>query len=350
MTVSKNSSAPPIIRLAHPLVFASFLAGVGTPTHRLLCRVGLPAHCEDPRAFVSLKQAWKFFDAAARLEDPFLGWHVGRFYGDSGITRGLLNRIESGPTLYRALHNLLQLISSEASHLELGILERPDKILFFTRYSTLKDWPGYSSSQAYQLEVWIDLVRHYVGSDWAPREIGIESPAVPAVAREHFPDTRIRANQPMGYFTIPRSCLHLPPRRGTFEQTGEEDLVPCRDLDFVHSLNALLEPYLPDGYPSQRLAASLMQTSTRTLARRLSDLGVSYQGLIDQLRFRVAKKHLLNPDVRLLEVAGACGFRDPGNFSRMFRRLAGLTPSQFRRVALLGCSSETVSEPTNDQH
>ena len=27
----------------------------------------------------------------------------------------------------------------------------------------------------------------------------------------------------------------------------------------------------------------------------------------------------------------AVGFRDPGNFTRMFRRVAGLTPRQFRK-------------------
>ncbi len=79
------------IRLAHPQVFASFLEKVGAPTHRLYGPLGLPVYCDDPKALVPLKQGWALFDAAARLEDPFLGWHVGRFYGDSGINRGLLS-------------------------------------------------------------------------------------------------------------------------------------------------------------------------------------------------------------------------------------------------------------------
>lgn len=332
MVKARDSSAPPILRLAHAQVFASFLEKVGTPTHQLYRRTGLPVYCDDPRSFVTLKQSWELFDFAARMEDPFLGWHVGQYFGDSGIILGLLKRIESASTLYRALHEFVRLISTEASHLELGILERPDEILFFTRYSTIKDWPGYSTSQAYQLEVYVDLVRHYIGPDWAPREIGIEQPTIPEVAKEHFPDTRIRANQLMGYLTVPRSCLHLPPRRGSVEQTDKKWLAPSRDLDFVDTLGELIKPHLPGGYPSRKLAASLTDTSVRTLTRRISESGNSYRNLVDQLRLEEAKRHLLDADMRIIDVAAAVGFRNPANFTRMFRRLAGLNPRQFRQI------------------
>ena len=135
----------------------------------------------------------------------------------------------------------------------------------------------------------------------------------------------------MGYLTVERSCLHLPPRSGTGEQKKDPLLLSGR-FDFVDTLSALLNPHLPDGYPSQQLAASLMDTSVRTLARRLRESGVSYQQLVDRLRLGVAKEHLQNSEMRILDVANAVGFHDPGNFSRMFRRIAGLSPRQFRQV------------------
>jgi AraC-like DNA-binding protein len=139
----------------------------------------------------------------------------------------------------------------------------------------------------------------------------------------------------MGYLTVPRSCLHMEARDGR-RREDDAPLVLTKEFDFVDTLGALLEPHLEEGYPSERLAASLLDTSIRTLARKLSDSGVSYQTVVDRLRFRVAREHLLNPDMRIIDVASAVGFCDPANFTRMFRRIAGLSPRQFRRDAVSG--------------
>jgi AraC-like DNA-binding protein len=333
MAIHHDLAAPPILRLAHPQVFASYLDSVGYPSHRLFSRAGLPVYCDDPRSFVTIKQSWALFDLAARQVDPFVGWHVGRYFGDGGITRGLLRRLQGAPTLYRGLHDFVRLVSSEASHLELRILERPHEILFCTQYSTIKDWPGYATSQAYQLEAYVDLIRHYVGTAWAPREIGIELPVIPPIAKEHFPDTRIRTHQPMGYVTVERSCLELPPPTGPWTETEDTGQVQLEELDFVQTVAALIEPHLPEGYPSQRLAASLLGVSVRTLARRLSESQVTYRNLLDRVRLRSAKRHLLDPEKKIIDVANEVGFRDAGHFSRMFRRLTGITPKQYRKNA-----------------
>ena len=188
----------PLIRLAHPMAFAGFLDHVGAPTNRLFRRNGLPVYCDDPTAFVPLRQAWSLFDDAARCEDQMLGWEIGKFYGDGRLSGGLLSRIEHAPTLYQGLRRLSRLVSSEASHLELGVVEGHDHILFTTQYTELKDWSGYASSQSYQIEVYVDLIRQYLGRDWMPTEIGIELERVPRIAQEHFPGTRIRPRQRMG--------------------------------------------------------------------------------------------------------------------------------------------------------
>lgn len=326
-----SRSAPPIIRLVHAQAFASFLETLGTPTDRLFGRVGLPVHASDPGVFVPLGQAWALFDAAAQLEDPELGWHVGRFYGDNQLSTGLLSRIEHAPTLYQALKSFVRLVSAEASHLKLGILERPDDILFYTHYSTIKDWPGYRSSQAYQLEVYLDLIRHYTGSGWVPSEIGIEHGSVPRVAEEHFPGSRILTGQRIGYLVVPRACLHMPSR--ITEPHGERDPVHlAQEFSYLETLRALLMPHLPDGYPSARFTASLMGTSVRTLARRLKESGTTYRSVVDDVRFDAARRYLKNPDLRIGDVAFAVGFDDPAHFTRMFRRIAGLTPRQYRRA------------------
>ena len=76
-----------------------------------------------------------------------------------------------------------------------------------------------------------------------------------------------------------------------------------------------------------------MNTSVRTLSRRLSTDGLTYGALIDELRFKSAKELLQNPGVRIVDVAQSVGFNDQGDFTRMFRRIGGLTPREFRNAS-----------------
>lgn len=324
-----EKSIAPLIRLAHPLAFAGFLRKIGTPVDRLFAQTGLPVYCDDPSAFVPLRRAWMLFDAATQLEDPGLGWHVGRFVGDKRLSAGVLKQIEHAPTLYQALFAMIRLARTEASDLRLGVRENRDDIHFCTQYR-MKDWSGYGSSQAYQLAVYIDMVRHYAGRHWMPSEIGIESPNAPNVLREHYPASRIVTGQPFGYIAVSRSCLHHPPP-GVAPETTENGLpTPANGLDFVGTVRAVIQTYLPDGYPSARKVACLLDTTERTLFRNLANRGIAYQVLADETRFETAKKLLREDDLPQSDIAGRLGFSDPGNFSRMFRRIGGLSPREFR--------------------
>ncbi len=54
--------------------------------------------------------------------------------------------------------------------------------------------------------------------------------------------------------------------------------------------------------------------------------------LIDELRFNTAKEQLQNSDERIGDIAHDVGFDDQGDFSRMFRRIGGQTPSELRKA------------------
>ena len=322
----------PIMRLAHPLAFSAFLQSIGAPVERYFQRQGLPALCRDPNAFVPVKKAWAMFEDAARREDRMIGWHVGRFVGDHMLSAGLLNKLDGEPTLLMALRKFVRIANAEASHLQLGILERSGDILFYTRYGQLSSEPGHFISQAYQLEVYIDLIRHYTGADWQPREIGIMDSIYPKLLEERFPKCLIRINQPFGFVRIPRGCLHRKIGSAHDESQAETRLIDASKLNHAELLTLLLEPYLEDGYLNMEFAASLMDSSTRTLARRLTGCGTSYQAVVDKLRFSRAKLLLMNPDRSVGNIARSLGFSSQANFTRMFRRIAGLSPRQFRRI------------------
>ena len=283
---------------------------------------------------VPLRKAWGLFDDAAKREDRDIGWHVGQFCGDNELSHGLLKKLEKATTLYRALQLFIQMVSTEASHLQLGILNRSFDVLFYTRYSGMRDEPGYRSSQAYQLGVYTDLVRHFTGPGWSPLEIGIEAPDVPAPLRDLYPASSVRVSQPFGYIAIHRCDLSRTLCSNHEKGEAVDGLTNFAELSYPDLVSRLLEPHLPQGYPTLQFAAELMETSPRTLSRRLSDCGTGFQFLVDELRYRKSCDSLSENGRPINDIAWSVGFADQANFNRFFRRMAGVAPREFRKLEL----------------
>ncbi|HOX13542.1 MAG TPA: helix-turn-helix domain-containing protein [Spirochaetia bacterium] len=58
--------------------------------------------------------------------------------------------------------------------------------------------------------------------------------------------------------------------------------------------------------------------------------GYTFNEYLTRFRIQRAVELLRDPSVRVGEVADLCGYRDPRYFSVLFRRLVGMTPSEFR--------------------
>jgi AraC-like DNA-binding protein len=325
------------MRMAHPLAFASSLKAIGAPAERYFRNCGLPAYAENPNVYVKVCSAWAVFDNAAKAEGEDFGWFVGGRVGESGISQELLACAKHSPTLYRGLHDLVRLISSEASDLGLGVEEREADVLLYTYYPTMRGESGYLSSQAYQLPAYLAFIRHYLGAHWYPDEIGIEAKRVPMGAELCFPDTRIRSGQERGYIAVPRDVLTTSPP-AAIDWTRAPELLLTADLLFAERLRILLRPYMSERIPTKQFSARLMETSERTLSRRLSASGLTYRALIDELIFEEAKDLLRGSQLSIREIAARVGYSDPAHFTRTFYRISGLTPSEFRNIEA-GCTT-----------
>jgi AraC-like DNA-binding protein len=78
--------------------------------------------------------------------------------------------------------------------------------------------------------------------------------------------------------------------------------------------------------PSLNQLARQLNLSERTLRRRIGEAGLSYYGIVDELRRARALQLLGQRDNRLIDVACATGFSDVRNFRRAFKRWTGVTP------------------------
>ena len=327
-------SGPALLRLGHPMAFSSFLRRIGAPTERYLRRARLPVLSRSPDTHVLVTRAWSFFDIAANENDPSLGWVVGEDIAEHNLDTRLLHELGTAPSLLQALRLILRSANKEASHLQLGMYERQADVLIYTYYQGMSDVPGYHVAQAYQLGVILGLIRHFLGRHWIPGEIGIEQQTAPAAMAKLYPGCRVMTRQPAGYIAVPQACLHFASRDSARETGVLDEPVPGREDEFLSTLRTALKARLPDGYPSARSAAALMGVSERTLARKLAPYGQTYGQLADEIRFVEAKKLLQDPRTEIMDVAACVGFDDQRNFARMFRRLGGLSPTDFQKMVL----------------
>ncbi len=87
---------------------------------------------------------------------------------------------------------------------------------------------------------------------------------------------------------------------------------------------------LSDGVPKISDVARGLGMSGRTLQRRLADQGLSFQGLVDTARRKLAEKLLRETDYPLAEIAFLTGFAEQSAFNRAFKRWGGQTPRSYR--------------------
>ncbi len=93
---------------------------------------------------------------------------------------------------------------------------------------------------------------------------------------------------------------------------------------------------MESGSGSSADVAQRMAMSRSTLKRRLEDHGLTFRGLRDEVIREVASEALLDADVDVGEVSSKLGYSELSAFDRAFKRLTGLSPTQFRDAKAKG--------------
>ena len=106
---------------------------------------------------------------------------------------------------------------------------------------------------------------------------------------------------------------------------------PANASTLLPPLKAFLAAaFSPDGPPRLDTVAREARCSARTIQRRLRDAGLTYKRVLDEVRLEAAAQLLQESELRIVDVAVDLGYSDQANFTRAFRRWAGVSPTQFR--------------------
>jgi AraC-like DNA-binding protein len=323
----------PIVRAAHLLPYLNVLRGLGAPWAGELRRAKLPTVLMDKAdAYLPLLRSLEFL-AACEREIPDLAPRGAQQLGTEQLCAAARSAISAAPTLYAALRALERVVEFEATRLRWWMeLDATVKLCSHARIAL--GVRGRHFVEWHQNLALVNLVRTYAGPEWYPRVIAFESDvAVTRFVRERFPDTHFLTRQSSSWISAPGALLSLPAREpqaasGTAATVAQA--APPRN--FADSFRALLKTYLAEGPPTIQGAAEIAHTSVRTLQRRLARIGKSYSDLLDEIRLEAAAQLLTESASNVIDIAYELGYSEASSFSRAFRRLAGLSPRQYRRV------------------
>ncbi|WP_170386274.1 helix-turn-helix transcriptional regulator [Ruegeria atlantica] len=330
----------PMARAAHLIHFIETLEDTGAPVEQALRRANLPVFIREmPNAYVSniaLSNFTRRCSRSAGIEN--LGWLSLKKFDSSLLSKHLASSISGAPTLACRLKAFFELVAKENSDNRSGMHHFGGQTLIWIDVPGKRMAKPHSDSSWLHIGALIWIVRSVLGQSWVPNRITFQQKFdLCDESLDEYGNTRFNFEEPHTSFVLPTKYL-AKRTNGKIRNldvpgaTGSES----KGQGFASDLRNLMEPYLASGCPPIGLAAEIAGMSIRTLQRRLNNVGVSYSDLIEAARFEVASDMLRDANIKIVDIAMCVGYEDSSNFARAFRRVSGISPTQFRVEAQNG--------------
>ena len=116
-----------------------------------------------------------------------------------------------------------------------------------------------------------------------------------------------------------------------------EDVLAHRKLNryaFALRVENAIVPLLPHGKANAKDVAQKLGMSQRTLARHLASEGLTFVGMLKELRADLAKRDLADKDLSITKIAWLLGYQEVSAFTNAFKRWTGMTPRAARQAVL----------------
>lgn len=321
-----------LVRVRYLAAYVQAYEGLGGNAGRLLRETRVSAELlASPHGLLPLQRVMQFVHLAAREVGPALGSLAApQRLCDLG---DMSARLASAPSLRHAFALLSQLARAEATGIELFMQHREGAVWLCRTPIPVNDEILLGQIERFVVQAMLMLARDWLGEAWRPEELWLLSAPQPGDDRfREIPRVRYRA--PLLAFPVPLRDAYAPRRASSREpsQPSGGDPLSLDELSFLGSLTRLLETQLPAGRVSLRDTAELLDTSPRTLQRRLDEHGFAYSSLLDEVRQKVALDRLRTTNAPITLIAQELGYSDSAHFARAFRRWAGMSPLAVRRL------------------
>jgi AraC-like DNA-binding protein len=325
-----------IARASYLHVYIDVLREIGVPVERELAHSPLPTWIEDaPDAYVSIPAAIDWVARCGRdLELMEIGLLAARRTTLAAMELSFQQALLDAPTGFARMDTFLRAVAGEDSSLTIGTRREGEHIRIVCDTLRFDDNPAVCLAEWLNVQATVAVMRSIVGPRWCPTEITFVASSPPTKAvREVYGNTRILTGRPHTSILVEAAGLARPCHECI--RTPISPTAANSAWSFARALRAVVRPYLSDGYPTLEHTAEAIGMSRRTLQRRLQDCGRTYSEVVAEARVELAFELLTDTNLRIIDVALAVGYENPQHFSRLFRRMTGMTPRSYRQSVLI---------------
>jgi AraC-like DNA-binding protein len=314
------------------------LKSIGVPVAPLLRRAGLtPELFADPEKRLSVQSQIRLLDEAAiALKDDCLGFTLARDFDPREI--GLLYYVmASSQTLGEALKRLARYSKVTNEALVFGYREGK-RLNISLSYSGV---PRYSDRHQMEFCMFaaIRLCRLLTGQHLVPQHFSISHYRAGSTSEmARFVGTEVEFGADRDEFALRVDARELPlihsdPYLSDLLLKYCEAALADRRGDMSQlrtKVENAIASVLPHGRVLVEDVARSLGMSQRTLARKLSDEGLNFTEILQQLRRDLAVRYLDDRKLHVSKIVWLLGFREVSAFTHAFKRWTGKTPSQMR--------------------
>jgi AraC-like DNA-binding protein len=314
------------------------LKSAGVPVAPLLKRVGLtPELIAEPEERLSVRSQIALLDEAAiALEDDCIGFTLARDFDLREI--GLLYYVmASSQTLGEALKRLARYSKVTNEALVFGYREG-NRLIISLSYSGV---PRHSDRHQIEFCMFavLRICRMLTGQHLVPQHFSIShhrSGAVPEMVR--YVGAKVEFGADRDEFALNLDVRELPvihsdPYLNDLLLKYCEAALSARSFDMSQlrtRVENAISSLLPHGRVLVEDVARSLGMSERTLTRKLSDEGLNFTEILQQLRRDLAVRYLDDRKLHVSKIAWLLGFHELSAFTHAFKRWTGKTPSQMR--------------------
>ena len=120
------------------------------------------------------------------------------------------------------------------------------------------------------------------------------------------------------------------------EGSAQNVELSSRDRDFLNRLTSIIHSHLADKDLNADFIADKMCMSRTQLNRKIRSIAdYTATTYILQIRMEKAKRLLASTEQAIGDIATTCGFEDTSYFTRVFKQMFNVTPSQYRKTPKL---------------